>query len=317
MRRKYVTISNLIVEKWTDLNPVTKKDYWKEHIKNPDLCLLNHLIDEYPEIVNEEEIDIELSKLKRDQRNKRKNKATEEKEELHLRIEELEIQVQENDKYYSDEMVHIQEVNDEKYKSLEKKCKSLSRNNKSLKEKYKSLEEEVSELKLRPTLDQFNKLERELEDERKEILRCKSMGINLHAKIVAGEVRITELEDENKSFKNRLEESDRKFKLLFEENVQLKDRIEKLIIENLDMKERMEILIENDKKSRDEIKILMENNKRLDDENIDIRKNEEDLYIEIQIIKKELNTKKNELISTNNMVKLLVNEVDILKKDTK
>ena len=83
------------------------------------------------------------------------------------------------------------------------------------------------------------------------------------------------------------------------------------------MKERMEILIENDKKSRDEIKILMENNKRLDDENIDIRKNEEDLYIEIQIIKKELNTKKNELISTNNMVKLLVNEVDILKKDTK
>jgi chromosome segregation ATPase len=298
MKRKFTNILKLTIEKWMDISPTTKKDYWQQHINNLSLHLLDHLIDEYPEIVNEEEIDEEFNKLKRDQRNKRKNKATEEKEGLLSRIEELEIQVQENDKYHSDEMVHIQEINDEKYKSLEKKYKSSERNHKSLEKKYFSLEEK------------YKSLERELEDERKEILRCKSMEINLHAKIVAGEVRISELEDENKSFKNRLEESDRKFKLLFEENVQLKDRIEKLIAENIDMKEKIEILTLNDKKSRDEIEILKESNKHLIIENTDIRKNEENLRIEISSMKKELDTEREKLQLTETMLKDMKGKVD-------
>jgi chromosome segregation ATPase len=122
---------------------------------------------------------------------------------LEAQIEELEAQIEEKDQDHSDEIVHINEINEERYKSLE---------------------ERISYLELRPTSSQFDKLTKDLKRKGKEISECKSMIVTL-------DERLNELEKCTKILSEEVSDIRRSEKKLSDEIMIIQRNVAKIKFE--------------------------------------------------------------------------------------
>jgi chromosome segregation ATPase len=229
MKRKFINILNLTIEGWMNIKPSTKKDYWSEHINNPELSLLEHLIDEHPDIVNEEEINLELSKLKREQRSEHKKKNEKEKEELYLCIEELEMKMCEDNKQFLEEKTLV----GERCKVLEEKISQLEKENIVLKGVIITSKEEMKKL------TQENV---QLVDESKKVTMVPDKNGSLIEKF---EIMM----------KNSLSSIQENIQLSYE-NKNMKEKMEKLTRENTRLALKNKNMKENEKNLRNEIETI-------------------------------------------------------------